>query len=151
MAARKAKKVVRRKRVSQTQIAEVARLWRLGDQQLFGAMFPEVPRSSWYSKPPPRLPPGRFWAAEPTTQELFRNRKLGQLWRSVRSTFKAVCGSYCANRARFSGDSVNLACTVLDALMAFQWNFPAPITAVTVYAVRNGLMDNLCKCPDESW
>jgi hypothetical protein len=62
-----------------------------------------------------------------------------------------VCNAYCATRERFSGDSIYMACALLDAFIGFQAHTALPLASVAVYAARNGIMDNVCKCPKPSW
>ena len=62
-----------------------------------------------------------------------------------------ICTSYCESRDRFSGDSVTMACVVLDSLIVLQIHLPFPLATFAVYAARNGLMDSVCKCPKPAW
>lgn len=62
-----------------------------------------------------------------------------------------MCTSYLAARERLSGDSVNMACITLDALIGIQAHIAFPLATLAVYAVRNGFMDSVCKCPKPSW
>lgn len=64
-------------------------------------------------------------------------------------TLKNVCKVYCGNRSKFSGDSVQMACGMLDAFISSHFQAPWPLASLAVFTLRNGVIDRVCKCPDD--
>jgi hypothetical protein len=92
------------------------------------------------------------WGGERAKRELavFRAHFAAPLSKQRDAIRSAVCEGlrYCERKRsrEFQGDYFNLALMVADALLAVSGVMPFPVTAVTVYVVRYGFLDELCGC-----
>ena len=64
------------------------------------------------------------------------------------SIHKTLCVQwrYCERRAAFSGEGIQLCLAVADGLLSAVTQIPIPVTALSVYLVRRGLLDAICQC-----
>jgi hypothetical protein len=65
---------------------------------------------------------------------------------------QALCvqWGYCEKRTKFGGETFQLCLAVADGLLGFATQIPVPMTALSVYLVRRGLLDIICKCSKPS-
>ena len=56
--------------------------------------------------------------------------------------------NYCEKRLAFRGEGFQLALSVADALLALVTLIPIPVTSLSVYLVRRGLLDKICRCKE---
>lgn len=54
---------------------------------------------------------------------------------------------YCGRRDAFRGEGFQLCLAVADALLGAVTHIPVPMTVLSVYLVRRGLLDKICRCP----
>ena len=67
----------------------------------------------------------------------------------IRQTLCVQWG-YCGRRDAFRGEGFQLCLAVADGLLAAVTQIPMPITVLSVYLVRRGLLDTICQCSKPS-
>ena len=61
---------------------------------------------------------------------------------------KVICEDlkYCEKRENLKDEGATLAIAVADGLLMAAIALPVPLTAISVYLVKKGILDNICDC-----
>ena len=131
-------------KLTEEQIGELEHLWRNENLAVFGVISPEVRDDIGR-----RFPPSDR-GHEPGMAQAIEDAAEARVMRYSDPIRQTLCieWDYCEKRLAFSGEGFQLTLAVADALLALVTLIPIPVTSLSVYLVRRGVLDKICRCQE---
>lgn len=154
---------MRKRKLNQREIKQLRRYWEKPDafEQALWSLFSEDVKhdierqvTAEMAQEGKHFTPdtASIWGGERARREL--ERLLAEIRRYLHERYEmihhAICVDfeYCRRKKEneFQSDHFTLVIAVADALLPAVTGVPLPITTITVYALRYGVLDNWCAC-----
>ena len=144
-------------KLTDQQIADIKRFWDEDPDSLHSLLIPESDRKGLMFNIPGVLFGLAFEPSERSipidmeqkfTANFFRVRAesiVSDISERLRSI---ICDdlNYCELRKKLKSEGAALAIAVADGLISSTLMIPIPITALSVYLIKKGILDQLCQC-----
>ncbi|MFY9622415.1 MAG: hypothetical protein WAM70_16540 [Pyrinomonadaceae bacterium] len=132
-------------KLAKEQIRELEHLWRNETLAVSKVVSPDVLEDIGR-----RFPPSDR-GHEPGLAQAVEDAAEARVMRYSDPIRQRLCieWDYCEKRSAFRGEGFQLTLAVADALLAFVTLIPIPVTSLSVYLVRRGVLDKICQCQEQ--
>jgi hypothetical protein len=135
--------------LSRAQLTQMRQLWKQDLQTLEAQITggtPYVARRAGYSYYDKKAKSGHPATVERERVGAYRAPAATNLAERIAKRFKKVLCHDLRYCERSKSEGLALAISVADSLVMVGTMLPVPVTAISVYLVRRGILDRVCKC-----